>query len=113
VARFCPRTPLRNGPATAIYGLWRSSVSVHALMHLVPLHSPRHLVQLQTTLNQSLAYTFRISVTEVPYLCIDLGFPPLDLQAAVALARLHCRLHHLPPTSLPPLPVRPSHLLPP
>jgi hypothetical protein len=69
-----PRSPLRNGPATIIYNLWRASVAVHALMHLVPLHSPRHLTQLQTTLNQSLGYTFRISVTAVPYLCIDLGF---------------------------------------
>lgn len=46
--------------------------------------------------------TFNISVTAVPYLCIDLGFPPLDLQAAVALARLHCHLHYLAPQSLPP-----------
>ena len=80
--------------------MWRASVTVHALMHLVPLHSPRHLTQLQTALNQSLGYTFRISVTAVPYLCIDLGFPPLNLQAAVALVRLHCRLHHLPPPTL-------------
>ena len=30
----------------------------------------------------------------------QLGFPPLDLQAAVALARLHCRLHLLPSNTL-------------
>ena len=53
--------------------------SATVLMHLVPLHSPRHLSQLrvQTTLNQSLAYTFQISVTAVTYLRIDQGFPPL------------------------------------
>ena len=52
------------------------STSHNALMHLVPLHSPRHLAQLQTTLNQSFAYTYRISVTAAPYLGIDLGLPP-------------------------------------
>ena len=102
VARTCPRSLLRSGPATTIYRLWQSSVAIHALMHLPALHSPRHLEQLQITLNKSLAYTFRISLTAVPYLCVDLGFPPLRLQAAVALARLHCRLHHLPPTTLAP-----------
>jgi len=103
VAITCPRSPLRNGPATTIYNLWRVSVAVHALMHLVPLHSHRHLTQLhnpQPIPRLHCTYTFRINVTEVPYLCLDLGFPPLDLQTAVALVRLHCRLHHLTPTSL-------------
>ena len=84
VARTCSRSPLHNGPATTIYNLCRTSVTVHALMHLHPLHSPRHLTQLQTALNPSLGYT-------VP----TLPSPPLG-----------------PPISLSP-PVLPPHFLPP
>ena len=81
-------------------------------MHLVPLHSPRHLTQLQTALNQSLGYTFRISVTTVPYLCIDLGFYPLDLQAAVASSASWPTPPLGPRIPLSP-PVSPPHFLPP
>jgi hypothetical protein len=75
-SQTCSRSPLHNCPTTTIYNLWRASVAVHALMHLVPLHTPGHLTHLQTALNQSLGYTFLFSVTAVPYVCIDSGFPP-------------------------------------
>jgi hypothetical protein len=50
VARGCPRSPLHNGPATTIYNLWRASVAVHALMHLVSLLAPHHLADTFRTL---------------------------------------------------------------
>ena len=52
--------------------------------------SPPHATP--NALNQSLAYTFRISVTVVPYICTDSGFL-LDLQAEAALVRQHRRPH--------------------
>ena len=99
-ARSCPRSPLSSGPATILYHLWYAKVAVHALSNLVVLHSPAHRNQLQVLLNKSLAATFRVPLTAVPCLHLELGFPPLDLQAAVALARLHCRLHLLPSDTL-------------
>jgi hypothetical protein len=71
-----PDSSVKSAALESIYHLWQASVAVHALMQLVSLHSPRHLTQLQIALNQSLAYTFHISVTAVPYLFIDLGLPP-------------------------------------
>ena len=59
--------------------------------------SPPHATP--NALNQSLAYTFRISVTVVPYICTDSRFL-LDLQAEAALVRQHRRPHHLAPQSL-------------
>jgi hypothetical protein len=35
-ARSCPRSALRNGPATILYRLWHATVAVHALSNLPP-----------------------------------------------------------------------------
>ena len=69
------------------------------MLPVTPRQRPRHHYL------QSVAILSHSACPDAPCpsaLFINLGFPSLDLQAAVALVRLHCRLHHLAPPSLSP-----------
>ena len=90
----------RTPSATLLFRLWQRRVAVHLPSHLALLSKPGQTTSLQSPLDLSLSYNFRVPPVSLTLLKLDLGLPPLDLLTQAALARPHCRLQVLPPDHL-------------
>jgi len=90
----------RTPSATLLFRLWQRRVAVHLPSHLALLSKPGQTTSLQSPLDLSLSYNFRVPPVSLTLLKLDLGLPPLDLLTQAALARLDCRLQVLPPDHL-------------